>query len=91
MWFLSNKVLLTKYNLAKRKWNGCQKCYFCDSTEIVNHLFIDCPFAKIIWRIVYFAYHIPPPTNITSIFGNWLYGVTKSDKDKIRFGVSALC
>jgi hypothetical protein len=23
MWFLSNKVLLTKDNLAKRKWNGC--------------------------------------------------------------------
>jgi hypothetical protein len=23
MWFLSNKMLLTKGNLAKRKWNGC--------------------------------------------------------------------
>jgi hypothetical protein len=32
MWFMSNKVLLTKDNLAKRKWKGCQKCCFCDST-----------------------------------------------------------
>jgi hypothetical protein len=48
MWFLSNKVLLTKDNLAKRKWNGCQNCCFCDSTETVNHLFISCPCAKII-------------------------------------------
>jgi hypothetical protein len=48
MWFLSNKVLLTEDNLAKRKWNRCQKCCFCDSAETVNHLFIDCPFAKII-------------------------------------------
>jgi hypothetical protein len=29
MWFLSNKVLLTKDNLAKRNWNGCMKCVFC--------------------------------------------------------------
>jgi hypothetical protein len=28
MWFLSNRVLLTKDNLAKRKWIGCQKCCF---------------------------------------------------------------
>jgi hypothetical protein len=28
MWFLSNKVLLTKDNLIKRNWTGCQKCCF---------------------------------------------------------------
>jgi hypothetical protein len=49
MWFHSNKVLLTKDNLPKRKWNWCQKCCFCDSTETVNHLFIHYLFAKIIW------------------------------------------
>jgi hypothetical protein len=59
MWFLSNKVFLTKDNLAKRKWNGCQKYCFCDSTKTVNHLFIGCPFAKIIWRMVYLCYNIP--------------------------------
>jgi hypothetical protein len=70
MWFPSNKVLLTKDNLAKRKWNWCQKCCFCDSTKIVNHLFIGCPhFAKIIWRMVYLSYNIPPPANITNMFG----------------------
>ena len=46
LWFLSNKVLLTKDNLAKRNWNGCQKCCFCDSNETVDHLFLSCPFAK---------------------------------------------
>ena len=30
MWFLNNKVLLSKDNLAKHNWNGCQKCCFCD-------------------------------------------------------------
>jgi hypothetical protein len=91
MWFLNNKVLLTKDNLAKRKWNGCQKCCFCDSMETINHLFVYCPFVKIIWRMMYLTYNIPPPANITNMFGRWLNGVRKEDKQKIRIGVSALC
>jgi hypothetical protein len=31
MWFLYNKVILTKHNLAKRHWIGCTKCVFCSS------------------------------------------------------------
>ena len=54
MWFLKNKRLLTKDNLVKRKWDGCQKFCFCDSLETVEHLFISCPFARIIWRIIFF-------------------------------------
>jgi hypothetical protein len=91
MWFLSNKVLLTKDNLAKRSWMGCTKCCFCGEQESVEHLFLLCPFAKIIWRIVYFAYNLPPPSSITNMFGNWLYGVDKTSKCRIRIGVSALC
>jgi hypothetical protein len=91
MWFLNSKVLLTKDNLAKRNWKGCTKCCFCDSIETVQHLFLSCPFAQIIWRMIYFTYNIPPPANITNMFGNWLNGVEKKDKVRIRIGVSALC
>ena len=72
MWFLNNKVLLTKDNLAKRRWQGCTKCSFGGSEETVEHLFISCPFAKIIWTVVYSTYNITPPTNITNMFGNSL-------------------
>ena len=51
--FLNNKVLLTKDNLAKQRWQGCTKCSFCGAEETVEHLFITCPFAKIIWMVVY--------------------------------------
>jgi hypothetical protein len=44
MWFLHNKVLLTKDNLAKRNWKGCPKCCFCEAQETIEHLFIACPF-----------------------------------------------
>jgi hypothetical protein len=88
---LHNKVLLTKNNLAKQNINGYQKCCFCDSTETVEHLFLACPFAKILWRMIYFAYNIPAPSNITNMFGKWLNGVNKHDKARIRIGISALC
>jgi hypothetical protein len=91
MWFLNNKVLLTKDNLAKRRWTGSQKCCFCDANETVHHLFLACPFVKIVWRMIYFAYNIPPPLNINNMFGNWLNGVPKKDKNKIRIGISAIC
>jgi hypothetical protein len=35
MWFLNNKVLLTKDNLAKTNWKGCTKCYFCGAQESI--------------------------------------------------------
>jgi hypothetical protein len=91
MWFLSNRVLLTKDNLAKRKWTGSQKCCFCNNNETVDHLFLHCPFAKIIWRMIFFTYNIPPSSNVTNMFGNWLNGVNKKDKFYIRIGVSAIC
>jgi hypothetical protein len=91
MWFLNNKVVLTKDNLAKRNWHGCTKCCFCDLDETVEHLFISCPFARIVWRMVYFTYNISRPTNITNMFSNWLNGVDKTDKARICIGVSALC
>jgi hypothetical protein len=40
--------------------------------------------------MIYLSYNIPPPSNVTNMFGNWLNGVPKTDKKKIRIGVSAI-
>ena len=90
MWFMYRRVLLTKVNLSRKNWQGSTKCCFCDKAETVQHLFISCPMAQVIWRIVYMAFNIIPPKNITNLFGNWLSGVTKKDKSNIRVGVCAL-
>ena len=91
MWFLHKKVLLTKDNLAKRNRKGNTHCVFCGNNESIEHLFISCPFAKLIWRVVFCTYNIPPPTNVTNMFGNRLRGVDKKTKDRIRICVSAIC
>ena len=90
MWFLLKEVILTKDNLIKQNWHVCTKCCFCDQEETIQHLFISCPFARILWRIIRITFNIYPPANITNLFGNWLNGVAKKDRVHIRVGVRAL-
>jgi hypothetical protein len=90
MWFLHRKIFLTKDNLAKQKWLRCKKCAFCDQDESIEHLFIRCTFAKLVWRVVHFTFYIPPPTNIKNLFGNWLNGLDKQIKLRVHIGVCAL-
>jgi hypothetical protein len=88
MWFLHRKVILTKDNLIKRKCQGSKTC--CEKDETIQHLFFDCPLAKIVWRIIHMSFGILPPKNITNLFGNWLYGLDKRVKSQIRVGICAL-
>jgi hypothetical protein len=83
MWFLNRKVILTKDNLIKRNWVGSETCCFCDCKEFIQHLFFDCPFAKVVWRIIYMTFGLAPPKNITNLFGNWLKGIPT--KELIQF------
>jgi hypothetical protein len=64
--------------------------FFCDSREAINHLFFTCTFARLVWRVVHFTFDIPPPANVTNMFGNWLNGVQKQIKAQICVGVCAL-
>ena len=90
MWFLYRRVILTKDNLVCRNWKGCKKCCFCDQDETIHHLFITCPLARMVWRVVHLAFNIRPPVNITNMFGNWLKGVSKKLVAQIRVGLCAL-
>jgi hypothetical protein len=53
----------------------------------VKHLFISCPFAKQVWRVVHATFGISPPTKYTNLFENWLNGIDVKTKTKIRIGV----
>jgi hypothetical protein len=84
MWFLHQRVLFKKDNLLKRNWHGSKKCCHYDQDETIQHVFIDCPLAKAVWRIVHMTFSISPPKKISNLFGNWLMGVSKIEKEQIR-------
>lgn len=35
LWYLKRGVILTKYNLTKRNWQGSQQCCFCHENEMI--------------------------------------------------------
>ena len=71
LWNLCRGAILTKDNLARRRWNGSLTCSFCNNNESIHHLFFDCYIAKSIWRIIYFALKIDMPISINHIIGSW--------------------
>jgi hypothetical protein len=91
LWFLQKGVVLTKDNLAKKNWKGSQKCVCCNMNETIQHLFIDCPLAKMIWRFIFYATNLNQPRSINHMFGNWLNNQHKDVKHLIWVGIAAIC
>jgi hypothetical protein len=61
MWFIHRKKISTKDNLKRRNWDGDTKCWFCCDEEYVQHLFIECPLVKVVWRIIHMSFGLAPP------------------------------
>ncbi len=91
MWYLLKGVVLTKDNLARRNWNGSLRCCFCVKNESIQHLFIDCHYAKFLWRAVQFSFGLYLPSIITHIFYGWLLGMDKKRSKLVLVGASAIC
>jgi hypothetical protein len=86
MWHWWKGVILTKDNLAKRKWKGGVKCCLCNSSETIQHLFFDCHLARNIWNLVFITFGIQPPTSVSHLLGSWLRGFSKSPRSQGLWG-----
>lgn len=49
MWLTQYNRILTKDNLASKGWTGTQQCVFCNDSESISHLFLNCPLTQQIW------------------------------------------
>jgi hypothetical protein len=78
MWYLLKVVVLTKDNLSRRNWYGSLKCCFCMRNETIQYLFVECHYAKFLWRALQFNVGLYTPHSISYIFENWLVGVIKN-------------
>lgn len=75
MWFVHKGVILTKDNLAKRRWKGSQRCCFCNQGETIQHFFLHCPPARLLWRTIPAAFKVSPPRPVSHLFGTWLNSI----------------
>jgi hypothetical protein len=62
----------------------------CDEDESINHLFFQCHFARLVWRVVHFTFNTAPPTNCTNMLENWLNGIDKDTNAGIQVGTCAI-
>ena len=91
MWYINRRVILTKDNLAKWNLQGNKQCCFCHKDETIQHLFLDCQYARLVWGTVYAAWGLPRPHNVSNLFGSWLDGLRKDLKPLVLLGAGALC
>lgn len=90
LWLLEQGEVPTKDNMRKRNWNGDPTCRFCAATETVDHLFFQCPIAKVTWGIG--AHSIGAnniPININQYF--WVDIHLPKHKHFHAFGLAAIC
>lgn len=83
--------MLTKDNMAKRKWKGSTKCYFCSSNENIHHLFLECRIVRYIWSAIHITFGIPPPNSVAHLFGSWLNGLHPKLRCHFLGCIRALC
>jgi ribonuclease HI/exonuclease III len=73
-WTLVQNKLLTGDNLEKRKIAGPHRCELCRSnSETAQHLFLECNFAKEVWRLSLLDLQIPafPQSTVAALFASW--------------------
>lgn len=52
MWLVQENAILTKDNLSRKKWQGDNRCYFCNLDESIEHLFFDYSVARYTWSLI---------------------------------------
>ncbi|WVZ71541.1 hypothetical protein U9M48_020116 [Paspalum notatum var. saurae] len=91
LWYLRKGVLLTKDNLAKRKWQANKSCVFCHNVETIDHLFFECRFARIVWSVFHYASNPAKPINAFHLFGSWIQDLPSNWEHIALLGATALC
>jgi hypothetical protein len=76
------KVMLTKANLANQFGMIVTNVSFVTKGSQEKPSFFDCPFALLIFRVIYFTFKISSPSNSKSIFGNWLMELIRNLRHK---------
>ena len=91
LWLAIRNSILTKVNLVRRGWKGPVSCHFCGAVETIDHLFVSCSTAKLIWNILLCALNFDrKPESVKDLFGEWIRKFNKRKKGLIVVRVDAV-
>lgn len=66
-------------------------CCFCGVLESTNHLFLNCPVATFVWRVLQVALDVKRcPQNLDSLFEDWMNIYKKTTRNLIVLGIGAI-
>lgn len=90
LWLLEKDTTLTKDNMIKRKWVGNPTCRFCDMAETANHLFFQCPTARVILGIVAWCLGTNTIPNTVNQYWGWVENCLPHGKKYHTLGLAAI-
>ena len=91
LWQMSQNAILTRQVMRKKKWPGNPCCSFCKQFETVQHLFFNCPVARIVWRSIGVALGIDRcPSNYWQYFV-WCNKFLPGKQKFYTVGLAAVC
>jgi hypothetical protein len=91
MWLIQLNAILTKDNLAKRKWQGDKRCSFCNEEESTVHLFFECYLARYIWSLITWVIGGNRRPSNLSQYWDWSNMFLPANKKIHMVGLSAIC
>jgi hypothetical protein len=91
MWLVEQNAILTKDTLLRRNWQGDPSCYFCESPETIDHLFFECPIAKVIWGVIAMCFHQKCRPKTYSQYWAWIPNALPGGSRMYMVGLAAVC
>lgn len=91
-WLVVRNRSLTRDNLKKRGWKGCEKCEFCNELETQEHLFFTCPLARFVSNVVGVALNLKNlPSSFLSLYQQCFAAFSGIDRKVVMIGAVAIC
>jgi hypothetical protein len=82
LWYLKNRVVLTKDNLVKRQWKGYTKCCFCTEQETIHTCFFILPRLDLCGGL--FVLHlIAKPVDVGHLLRPWLTSFSNKQRNLV--------
>jgi hypothetical protein len=91
MWLVEQNAILTKDTMLRKNWQGDPSCYFCDIPKTIDHLFFECPIAKVIWGVIAVCFHQRCRPLSYAQYWAWIPSALPGGERIFMVGLAAVC